>query len=111
PVAEILLREQSRMPLAGAVQPLDVLGAKERVGDEAAVPGVARSRDLVVAIGGARLGLVEDAAIGARELPVAVQRPRLGDRQIDLSRRRPLVSKERLDVLDAACNPRNDRIA
>ena len=99
------------MPFAGAVHPLDVLEAKERVGDEAAVPGVVRSRDLVVAIGGARLGLVDDAPVGAGELPVAMQRPRRGDRQIHLRRRRPLVSKERLDVPDAARNLGNDRIA
>ena len=95
------------MALARAVQPLlrlEVHEAPRRrsrgtTQSSAAICSSRRSR------------LVEDPAVGRGELRVAVQRPRLGHRQVHRRRGRPLVAEERLDVADRARDLRQDRIA
>ena len=104
PVAQVLLREQAAVALAGAVHPLLGLEAHERLRDEAAVPAVESRVDV-------SLRLVEDPPVRRRKLRVAVQRSRLRHRQIHGCRRRPLVAKERLDVANGPRDLRQHGIA
>jgi hypothetical protein len=76
--------------LARAVAPSLLLERDELLGDPAAVPvldRIRRRREPPVRLG---------------ELRVRRHRPRLGDREVELGRRRPVLAEELLDVADRA---------
>ncbi len=104
PVAQVLCGEQTRVTLAGAVQPLLLLEAHDRVRDEAAIPAVECRVDIPVR-------LVQDPAVGRGELRIAVQRPRFRHGKIHGRRGRPLVAEELLDVANRPRDLRQHRIA
>ena len=111
PAAQVLLREQARVALAAAVEPLALLEADDLLRDEAAVPAVVRRLELCVPVRGRRLSLREDAVVRLGENAVPVQRPRLGSRQVDVHARRPVLGEELLDPADRVADRREGRIA
>ena len=99
------------MTLAGRVhQLLLAREADERLGDEAAVERVARAVDLGFARAAARLGLLDHAPVGRRELRVAEELALAGHRQVDVCGRGPLVSEHPLHARDRAPDRREQRI-
>src|SRR6478609_2826136 len=67
PVVQVLLREEARVALAAAVEPLALLEADDLLRNEAAVPAVVCRLELRIAICGGGLGLGEDAPVGLAE--------------------------------------------
>ena len=109
--AEVGLGEQARVTLARAVHPLALLERDERLGDEAAVPGVAGGLDLRVAVRASAPRPRRRAAVRRGELPGcgAASRRRAGE--IDLGGGRPLVAEQGLDVADRIRDRRQHRVA
>ena len=70
--------------------------AVDRLGDKAAIPGVAGAIDMALAIAATRLRLGKHAAVGRRQRRVAEQPPgnrRIAARQIDRGGTRPFPAK------------------
>ena len=77
------------------------------LGDEAAVPGVAGARQLLLARPGR--SLVEDPPVRRGDAGAAEERARFGRRQEDLRRARPLVPEQVLDLADDPGDRRGHR--
>ena len=83
----------------------------DRLGDEAAVPRVARRLDLPVAIGRRRFRLLEDARVRVGQRRAAEERPRCRRGEPGLRRRRPVGAEGRLERRNAFGDARQDGMA
>ena len=115
PARHVVGGQQPAMPPARGVEHL--LGAAEafdRLGDKAAIPGVAGAVDQLFAGPATRFGLGENPAIGGREGGVAEQPAgdrRVAARQVDRRGTRPFAAEQFGDCHDRVADAADQRIA
>ena len=103
------------MAAAGGVEHLlRAAEAVDRLGDKAAIPGVAGALDAPLAVAAAGIGLGQHAAVGRGQRRVAEQPPggrRIAARQIDGGGGRPFAAEQLGDRHDRVADAADQRVA